>query len=395
MATRLVIITLLLLYFVNNSSAQKLNTTVLQSSNFCDTIPFEYANGKIIMNATIADRSARFILDTGAPFLLSDNLKNELKLNSTDLMDVTDVTGKSKQLAIVDVPQIAIGNIRFSDSRAIAYEKGMTGLMDCFNVEGLIGSTILKDCIVHIDTKQEIIILTDRIENTPVKNTTPIKMKLDENSRPFINLRVGKKSVIESLFDSGSDKLLPLSYTTFRRLEKEKEATVLNKGYGSISAGLFGSGKKGKEYRVAMETLQITNAIKIENVIATASEYKNKDAIGMGISQYGTVTIDYPGRKFYLNLYPAPPVKENKSFLGFHAQLSDGDFIISAVYDDSPASRAGVHIGQKISQINNIKINSLADICGVYLSGVVYEESIILTVIGQDGASKTLTLTGD
>ncbi|WP_270087163.1 aspartyl protease family protein [Sphingobacterium sp. SYP-B4668] len=380
------------LLFVTDSFAQKLNTTILHSLNFCDTIPFEYTKGKIIVKAIVNAKPARFIFDTGAPFLISDRLCDELRLSSHQHIRVTDVSTASQDLPIVEVNKLAVGNINFSNAQAIVYEKGKTGIMDCFDVEGLIGSTIVKDCIVHIDAKRQVIILTDRVENIGIENSTPTKIRLDENSRPFVPLHIGVKSKIEALFDSGSDKILPLSFATFQKLEKEKAVSVLNKGYGSISSSLFGPGQKGKEYRIHIGSLLI-NTTHVDGIVATASEYKNKNAIGMGISQYGTITIDYPKKRFYFNPYKAVESVNNQSFLGFEAQQMGDSFVISAVYENSPAAKSGLKYGQKIIQIDDLKINGSEDVCEAYLKDTLKRESIVITIMEENGEVKILGVT--
>src|SRR5690606_29627911 len=94
--------------------SQNLNNTSIASSDFCDTIPFEYIRGKMIISVSVNQHVSKFIVDTGAPLLISDKLQSELNLEASQNGTVRDVTGQTGKIPVVSIPEINIGTIRFT-----------------------------------------------------------------------------------------------------------------------------------------------------------------------------------------------------------------------------------------------------------------------------------------
>ena len=61
-----------------------------------------------------------------------------------------------------------------------------SGLLQCFAVDGLLGSTILKHCIVQIDLEKKWLILSDKIENFSLLPDERISLAFDKKQQaPF------------------------------------------------------------------------------------------------------------------------------------------------------------------------------------------------------------------
>ncbi|MGJ1433023.1 aspartyl protease family protein [Sphingobacterium spiritivorum] len=372
-------------------NAQNLNASKIKVSNFCDTIPFEYVKNKIIIKLTIENKERRFILDTGAPFLISEQLRAELNLKSKHKIATTDVTGKSSDIPVVKMPDIQIGNIAFSNTQALVYDLSASGLLQCFSVDGLLGSTILKHSIVQIDLEKKLLILTDKIENFPVLPDERMALAFDKNSRPFLNIKVAGSNPFQVLFDSGSDKLLAVSYPTYNELNNKGEAKMLYKGKGSVSSGLFGAGKEGDEWRILLNQIEIGPGI-LDSIITNVSEHKNKNAIGMPIGKYGVITLDYLHKHFYFHPYQTRQIVKNSNFYGFDSQLVNDDYIVSVVYEGSNAEKAGLKRGDVILQINDYKVDEFKDICQLFFGNYFTGESLNLTIKDKDNSRKTVKI---
>ncbi|MGJ1470802.1 aspartyl protease family protein [Sphingobacterium spiritivorum] len=371
--------------------AQNLNAAKIHNSNFCDTIPFEYVKNKIIVKLTIENKERRFILDTGAPLLISEQLRAELNLKSKHKIETTDVTGRSNDIPVVKMPEIQFGNVSFSNAQALVYDLSASGLLQCFAVDGLLGSTILKHCIVQIDLEKKWIILTDRIENFRVLPDERMALAFDKNSRPFLDIKIAESTPFRVLFDSGSDKLLALSYLTYSELNKKREAKALYKGKGSVSSGLFGAGKEGEELIILLNQLEIGPGI-LDSIVTNVSENKNKNAIGMPVGKFGIITLDYLHKHFYFHPYQTRQIVTNGNFYGFDSQLVNDDYIASVVYEGSNAEKAGLKRGDIILQINEYKVDEFKDICQLFFGNYFTGESLNLTVKDKDNNIKTVKI---
>ncbi len=179
---------------------------------------FEYTREKIIVTVVINKQPKHIVFDTGAPLLISNDLMVANNNPIAGSATVTDAGGKTIEQKIVKVPNLTLGNVSFKNGMAVVFDRKKIGILDCFDIDGIIGSTILKHCVVQIDVDKKIIILTDKVSKVDLKNAFKSKMKLDENSRPLIKLDFGQQDDLTTLFDSGSDKFLPLSTEGYKKL---------------------------------------------------------------------------------------------------------------------------------------------------------------------------------
>lgn len=365
----------------------------LAQNTFCDTIPFQYINGKMVVSVQINNQNRRFIFDTGAPLLISDDLQQEMKNRVTGKASVKDVAGNIVEEQTILIPSFKLGNIPFERSKAVVYQKQKTGLLKCFNFDGIIGSSILENCIVHIDLSKKRIVITDRIENIPLTNPFQTKMKLDGSKRPFINIEIGQGANIDALFDSGSDKFFPLSMDGYLEIKKASATSILNEGFGSISSGLYGGGQAAKVYRVMINQLNF-GKVSIKNVITTASDLKNKNAIGMGLAAYGTITLDYIHKTFYFSPTSTDQTFSNPNFWGFIPLLLNGQYVAGIVYQDSPAEKLGMKTGNKLLKINQYEIadGPSPTLCELFLSNTLTLPEITVTFLNDVGEVKTIKL---
>lgn len=372
---------------------QNINRSKIAVQNFCDTIPFEYFKGKIIVEVAIHDQSKRFIFDTGAPLLISDELQSTLNAPVIGSGSVIDVVGNTVSQSIVSIPSLALGKIFFKDAVGMVYTKEKTDLLNCFKVDGLIGSTLLKHCIVQINLDKQFIILTDRLGKLDVTNAFQSKLKLDVNSRPFITIDLQDRGEVEALFDSGSDKFLPLSLKGFNNLKPSQSVKVLNTGMGSISSGLYGAGKPGIENRIALGDIK-WGGYQIQAITTTVSEHKNKNALGMGLAKYGIITLDYLNKRFYFKGYSEIQQFKESGFLGFNLQLNNGKYFISTVYDHTEAESLGLKYGYIVQEVNGTRVmNSDKDTqCNLFLSDFMEQDRIELTYRDNIGNTKTVEI---
>lgn len=381
----------LTLLFGLQANAQKVTSGSMVSTNFCDTIPFEYVKNKIIIKAVVNNRVGRFILDTGAPFLISSSFLEALQLDAAKKQKVTDVSGKTQDIAMVSIDSLTLGSTKFSNTTALVYDNDSNIYLICSGVDGLIGSVIFKHTVLHIDVEKKIIVLSH--ENDLARSgDNAIKLKQDATGRPFINVNVGGKHPVHALFDSGSNKFCTLAVKTLTKLAQKNGAHILHTGHGAASAGLFGNSDQGAEYRVSIPTFSL-GSFSLTDVVTTASEHKKTDAVGMSLAEYGSVTIDYLKKRFYFKPYQTTAQFKPPIFFGFSILLNDGKPVISVVYDNSPADQAGLKIGQELVQVDELDLTNLPDICSVYLDPLFNKDKTTITVRNADGKTETVHLT--
>jgi len=74
---------------------QNINKSEITVHDFCNTNPFEYTREKIIVTVVINKQPKRFVFDTGAPLLISNDLMAANNNPIAGFATVTDAGGKT------------------------------------------------------------------------------------------------------------------------------------------------------------------------------------------------------------------------------------------------------------------------------------------------------------
>ncbi len=361
---------------------------------FCDTIPFEWVEDKIIINVNIQGKNRRFLFDTGAPLLIFDALQAEMNNPALKTVKTSDVTGQGREQETVWVGALQIGSITFRDVPALVIDYNEIGIIQCFDIEGFIGSNALRNCVVHIDAERQHLIIADRFERLALVNPQKVRLRLDGSNRPWVRIGLGNRIKTMALFDSGSGKLLDISEQTLTKTQQKQISRIVRQGFGSTSSGLYGPGQVRPVLRVATTSLNIGNAA-INNIITTAPVEKPRDAMGLGLAAFGAITIDYPNKAFYFSPKAQTQVfNESKSF-GFSYQFDRDHFRIGVVYEGTPAAKAGLKSGYRLVRVNEMDLseNVQANRCKLFLSGFLQQPVIAITFLDEAGRTQTVELT--
>jgi predicted aspartyl protease len=190
---------LLLIGFSSFSFAQNLdlNKGKTQEQNYYSEIKFEYINGKIIIPILINDKTYRFLLDTGAPNLITKKLVDILKLKSLQEIKVSDANDNKSLMNLVELPNLTIGNVVFENSVALSSNDENNLVFDCFNLDGFIGSNIFRNSILQIDTRNKTLIITNDEKKLKLNKKNSIELSLIGNQNsPYIWIKLKGKNFI-------------------------------------------------------------------------------------------------------------------------------------------------------------------------------------------------------
>jgi predicted aspartyl protease len=230
-------------FFSFNSTAQNLslNQGETTQKDYFSSIKFENIGGFIIVKATIQGETHRFILDTGAPNTITKALCD--KLNPTFLSEIkmVDGNGTSNQMKIVSINELTLGNVVFNNIPTTVVDSFM--LFECMQVDGIIGSNMLRNSTIQISYTDEALILADNATRLNLSENFASNMELDEQSNPYIeiNLRGEVEGTDLALFDTGFTGFYDLGAMQYDSSFSQYPIFILKKnGYGGSSMSLFG-----------------------------------------------------------------------------------------------------------------------------------------------------------
>ncbi len=293
---------------------------------------------------------------------LTGELCNELNIPVVDSVKITDVNGKEVGLPRVVVSSLLTldGQINFSGVPAM--KLATPSPFECFHADGLIGSDLLKDLIVEIDSKAKTITVTsaEKASNVSLRKMLPFSGK---GFMPIITLQAGAGNSLIALFDTGCPSFLSLKDTDYENLRSGRAFQVMSEGVGGGSIGVGGMTESELSYRVEFPLLSV-GPTKFKQVTAETST-PPYTLLGVKLLEYGKVTIDYPRRRWYFEAYEQEFDLAGK-YYNVNLQVKDGDLVVATVWS---AMKGVVEVGDKVLKINGKPVGKY-DFCESVISGI-------------------------
>lgn len=351
---RLIYAILILLFNLGLKAQPDFMQGSLVNKNFSEIVPVKIKNDKMLIEATIQGKKALFLLDTGAPTLLTKSFFESLNLEETGAIDVKDVTNKTLSMPWVKVPEIEIGQLSFKDIPALIIDfSGSPANCSEEKIAGFIGSNQLKDVILQLDWNNQQVLLTDQKSslNLPKKG---IAFNIDSGGQPLLQIKLkGKKT--EVMFDTGFNGLYSMPNQVFKENESYFQSMILAEGQGrSGQAGIFGvETNDTRQILLQIPKIKIGQH-RVKNV--TCSPSSGDDALlGTQLLKNGLVTLDYPAKQIYLTDFKSSP-KPYQNF-GFEWSINpQQEWIIGTVWNNTEAAKKGLQSNNKVLQINDLKL---------------------------------------
>ncbi len=355
---------LLLIGLLSKTYAQNslLHGAAITNKNFTDTLPFEFVKNKIIIPVFLNGKTRRFILDTAAPLLITKELQTEYKFELLKKDVIADITQRLDSTHYIKIPSIKLGNIEIKNAVGMVADLN-AGLLTCFQIEGIIGSNLLEDMILHIDYSRKEIILTNQMEKLNLIAENAIDMRLDtRQSTPIIEIAPFPKAKEQVFIDTGDDGFYSMGLRSFLFfMEKTKlKNYLMTHAKGASTSGLHGLEQDTTKHLLRFDSLKISN-LYFSNVNAVTQANPNS-RIGAEILKYGKLTIDYIHKKCYFQSF------ENTDFIRFQPESSanlgfslknEGNFLkVGAVFENSYAFQKGVKVGFIIEKIDDYEIKN-------------------------------------
>ncbi|SEM10037.1 gag-polyprotein putative aspartyl protease [Chryseobacterium taichungense] len=340
-----------------------LNQGFSENKNYVATIPYTEIAGKLIINVSINNQNRKFILDTGAATVISENLFKELHPKVLQTVNVSDSSGKTDSLPIVSLSQVTINSISFKDIPAIVSKESKI-IFECFGVDGFIGSNLLRNSAIQFDEKTKTITITDKPNLLNLDKKDAGKMELSSSqSDPYVWIKLknekGDVATEKILFDTGDDGFYRLSINAYKHIIKDVNVfEVKAKSTGSFTAGIHGSAEDTENYMINIPLMEVNN-MKFKNVI-TKTTYTDASRFGSGILKYGKITLDYINKKFYVQPFQNTyEISLQKQQWPIDPVLNNDKFVVGIIWDQTLSQK--IKKGDEIIKFDNMdyqKMNS-------------------------------------
>lgn len=354
----------LLLFLFISVSVFCQNLSLKQGSiaqkNYYEEIAFELVNNKIIIPVTINENTYKFLLDTGAPNLLSKRVLKELNIQNTQKINAFDANDNVDTLQMAQIKDMKIGNLNAVNNVALVSDLDHHFVLKCFKLDGFIGSNFFRNSILKISLKDKKITITDDIKKLKLKSK-PVDLKLvgDQNA-PYIKISFNnsKRTTEEVLVDSGMDGFYEISNRAYRIFSREKVFEELSRSSGTGSIGLFGAAPVKEQVLLKSNVLRINNT-NFKNLITNTTD-DNNSRIGLELAEYGDIIIDFINGKFYFE--GEKEVVFDKKAPIYTSTVVNNKYAVGFVWDKAYQDK--LNYGDEIIRIGNYKLNEM-DFCDI------------------------------
>lgn len=323
---------------VNLSVAQKIKTfnkgRVVQK-NYNVSIPYQDLRGLAIVEAVIKGKSYNFIVDTGALTAISQELYDELGLNSQTEVNIKDSSNLQQNMKLTTLPDVNLGGVTFTDVPAVV-AAGNNFFFECLGVDGFIGSNMMRNSIVKFSYKDKTVSFTDKLKNFSTdkkKSADLLKDKTQSNPHLWVNLNNNGIAGSETLlFDSGMVGLYDLSLAAYEStFQKANIFTVIHQAEGAYSLGIHGVENQKEHYMLLLPELNFSG-VTLRNVTTTTTG-DTRSRIGNEILKYGDVIVDYSRGKLYFNPYTEGAIDLTEKNWPVQPVIREDKFVVGIVWD--------------------------------------------------------------
>jgi len=368
----------LLLAVAGFSQGLSYNKGGTKATNYYEEIPYQDINGKIIVKVSINKIDYNFLYDTGAPMVLSEKILPAVNASNLQNAKINDVNGKNTTAQTVLLNNIVFGKMTFDGIPAVI---GVPDFFKCWNVDGIIGSNLLRNSIIQINSQKKIITITDQTDKLQLSHKAGVSLLLDTiQSYPVFNVELSNKTTMLVNFDTGDNGLLTVSESAMEKLKKAKVYESISKGYGANQIGLFGLEKDNEKYLLKFPVLNI-DQVSLKNTVSVTSKGSGI-RMGAKMLNYGIVTVDFINRKFYYEGNGKDTDLAEKQW-PFQPVFNNNKMLVGLIWEKAVDS---VVLGEQIVEIDGTSVETV-DLCDLLNNKSMLEgkESATVTIKSKKG----------
>lgn len=371
---------LLLLFpalFLFSCSQNLLPTGTIKQENFTETIPFNFDQGLPIIKATINGADYNFLLDTGAPTVISTELARTLHSQKVKKSIVSDSQGNHNVQEFISINEIKIGSLQFNNIGAVIIDLKKTFEIKCLDIDGIIGSNQMSNAIWEIDYRNRKVNVSDDFagfkepEGASKINFT----EMGNQKTPMVMIQVDSTKSKPITFDTGANGSINLPYTHFKTTIRQKK---LVKSYGNPTSGIYGAGKKDTityaKAAIRMGTLDL------EDQLLTFDD-ASSSIIGNAFLKNYTTTLNWKNKAIYLQQHNNIASNTFET-MGLSIRFINNKAVVAMIFQDSDAEKLGLQLGDELLEIDGINLQHLTDEQACHLtfnSPLKYRKDISLT----------------
>ncbi|WP_250254322.1 retropepsin-like aspartic protease [Chryseobacterium sp. Marseille-Q3244] len=352
----------------------------VQLKSAVEKINLKYSTDLPFVKVSINGKIYNFLLDTGAPTVISTAIYTDLGLEKKHKSSVKD-SQKNKQDQIFTVlPEMIIDQLAFKDIGVMVMDLTATEF-ECFKIDGIIGSNQMAKLFWRVNYNENSLEATQdlsKFDLTGYDIVIPFDVK--DQKTPIIEANVFDKK-INLIFDTGSSGNIKITTNNYNSKKVTEKVDV----YGNSSVGAFGTGNPVLGYIFKASNVTLGNKSFSNEVITTG----NSGLVGNDFLKNFVFVLDWESRKIYMKQIKET-IHKLESF-GFGYRFIDSKPIVAYVFQEE---NFPLKVGDSIISINNINLDNLdkEGVCHYFLNRIEKDRVVIDLKIKRGGAEMNVNL---
>lgn len=362
-------------------------------------IPVERRFSKLHVTAAINGVERSFLFDTGSPTVISRELADELGLETVATNRGRDANGTVVEMEFAVAETITLGGVIFHDVPVLIYDFSQTPMGDCVFDGGHIGSEIFPDSIWQFDmaaSELRISVPQNTPSYTPSGRFSARLLDAGYPHAPIVEYRIGDVAD-RALFDTGSSAGISLFDSLLENPDVAGgvDAASLREGRGSMGTSAGGEGGETTLLRFDFDALELggnrLTGVPGENRAVPPT------LLGTALLDRYRVTLNYPAG--YAVFDPLPNPRATRAHPGFGISFREERAVVSQLFDDSLADRAGLVLGDEVLAIDSFELGE-RDATGRCEAMVAMTDGGLLSAaheitVSRGGETQVLRLSAD
>ncbi|WP_347218626.1 retropepsin-like aspartic protease [Chryseobacterium sp.] len=352
----------------------------VQLKSAVEKINLKYSTDLPFVKVSINGKIYNFLLDTGAPTVISTAIYTDLGLEKKHKSSVKD-SQKNKQDQIFTVlPEMIVDQLAFKDIGVMVMDLTATEF-ECFKVDGILGSNQMAKLFWRVNYNENSLEATQdlsKFDLTGYDIVIPFDVK--DQKTPIIEANILDKKM-NIIFDTGSSGNIKITANHYNSKKVTEKVDV----YGNSSVGAFGTGNPVLGYIFKASNITLGNKSFSNEVIATG----NSGLVGNDFLKNFVFVLDWESRKIYMKQIKET-IHKLESF-GFGYRFINSKPIVAYVFQEE---NFPLKVGDSIISINNINLDNLdkEGVCHYFLNRVEKDAVAIDLKIKRGGTEMNVNL---
>lgn len=355
---------------------------------FFGTTDFQLRLNTIIVPVSFGDggSDAGFIMDSGAPMTISAALQTRGRFPTIGEVEILGPEGGVLPVPVSRLDRLEVAGIAFEDIGGVVAWVEPPNPVACLSGNGLLGASLLRTAIWQIDfTSRKLIVTNELGKLDHVKDVQAIPFtRGDSAGSPRIPVKINDSQSASLLVDLGFNGSLAIPVDLYRGTGNVITA-AMPQGEGMGSATVFG--QKAASRRIgSIRELQIGDLTLADFPVETGPSVSDFH-IGIDFLRHFVVTIDWLNNVIYLDqAAPVEALYPRFESYGFSPEFRDGGLEVGFLWENSPAARAGMRVGDRLLEIGGAAVTrpTFDEFCAIVDSiGLFGEGPSSLDLVGE------------